>query len=350
MGEATLRMRRILIVRLGALGDIVHALPSQQALHQRYPEAQIDWLCEPPYRPLLEQVPGIRQVWTADTKSWRRNPGTLRHLRSLCSRLRSQQYDLALDFQRLLKSALLARLSGARLSVGFQSRFCRERGAALFYQRRLPAPSGQVHVTEMNFALVQALGCSGPPSRIVPLQVPAEDASYVQEQLSRLELSCPVLLNPGAGWPSKLWAPERYARLARRIEKELKLPVLFTYGPGEEPLLQEVERHWPGHLKTFPTTLLQLAALCRKSQLMVASDTGPLHLAVAQGTPTVALMGPTFPWRNGPYCPTDVSVTHEQPCRNPNKRTCSHCRCMDIPVDKVLQAVVRRLNLPGTAN
>ena len=335
---------KILIVRLGALGDIIHALPAQQQIHRRFPDCEIHWLVEPHYRGLLETVPGIHQVWTADTKRWRRQPRTASALVHLVRALRRERFDLALDFQGLIKSAFLARLSGAGRRMGFARERCREPAAAGFYTHKVRT-SGVGHVIDLNLELAGTLGCAGEPTARVPFRIPVQADRYVQQRLQAAGGGRPVLLNPGAGWPTKRWPARKFARLGSEIRRRLNLPVLFTYGPGEEDLVREIQDcSRPGTVASFPTSILQLAALCRRACLMVAGDTGPLHLAVALGTPAVAVMGPSIARRNGPFHPEDRIVKRYLYCSDCNKRSCGEFICMNIPVEQVFRAVCRRLS------
>ena len=196
----------------------------------------------------------------------------------------------------------------------------------------------------MNLELAGSLGCNGTSTARIPFRIPAGAERYVDHRLREVEGRRPALLNPGAGWPTKLWPARRFARLGSEIRRRLKLPVVFTYGPGEEGLVREIrDCSRPGSVVSFPTTILELAALCRRSRLMVAGDTGPLHLAVALGTPAVAVMGPTIARRNGPFHPEDRIVKRDLHCSDCNKRSCAEFICMDISVEQVFDAVRRRL-------
>ena len=156
----------------------------------------------------------------------------------------------------------------------------------------------------------------------------------------------PILINPGAGWVTKRWPMKSYAQLFIKIREELDLPVIFTYGPGEELLIEQIRSEADSYpLATFPTNILQLSALCRCSRLLVGGDTGPLHLAVSLETPTVAILGPTAAWRNGPFNPQDEIIKRDLPCSESYKRTCDQFICMDISVQQVFDAIVRRLDL-----
>lgn len=341
-----LRRQRILLVRLSALGDIVHAIPAQQWLAERFPGAEIHWLTQPPYHDLLERVPGISRIWLADTAKWRTRPWTfVPAAADLARSLRSQRFDLALDFQGLLKSAFLARLAGPRMLVGFDRPALREPAAHWFYSRSVaPEPGERLHAIERNLWLAGHRTPQNGASPRVPLEIPERARTYVREQLRRRGVEIPpVLVNPGAGWETKLWPARNYGTLAAEIQQRLKIPVVLTWGPAEELLAQEAKTAAPIPLVTFPTSLVELAALLEESRLMVAGDTGPLHLAVALGLPTVAILGPTTPWRNGPYSQQDRVVKRFLPCSDCYKRTCDAFICMDIPVQDVFEAVVQRL-------
>ena len=338
--------QKLLIVKLGSLGDIIHTLPAQQRLSQHFPQAQIHWLTEPPYDTLLDQIPGISRVWLANTKKWRRNLSSLPDSIQLIRALRQQRFDAALDFQGLVKSALLAKLSGAKRVIGFVAHQSREPASGYFYSETVVGDDGsRPHVVEINLHLARSLGCSkNGASPLIPLEIPSEAFDYVDDQLGKNNIDKPILVNPGAGWVTKLWPLRNYAQLLLRIHQELGHRIVLTYGPGEEDLVHEIQAVAAPHpIAAFPTTFLQLAALCRRSRLLIAGDTGPLHLAVALGTPTVAIMGPTSPWRNGPFNEKDPIVKRYLFCSNSYKRTCNQFICMNIPVQEVFEAVTRRL-------
>ncbi len=342
---ATTPINKILIVRLGALGDILHAVPAQQALVRQLPRAEIHWLCEPPYAPLLKAVPGVHRVWTADTKQWRSRPWRASQGVTLLRALRRVGFDVVFDFQGLVKSALLAGFSGAPRRVGFNPERFKEKGIQFFYTEAAPGEANlDRHVIDANLDLVGRLVPAGSADPKIPLRIPAQDERRVQEELGRIGVSRPVLINPGAGWATKIWPAENYARLGVEIERQTGHPVVYTYGPDEEGLIERIRAsNPPGLARAFPTSILQLAALCRHSKLMVAGDSGPLHLAVAMGTATVAILGPTSASRNGPKNPEDLVVKRHLPCSNSYRRTCNQFVCMDIPVETVLETVLERM-------
>ncbi len=334
--------RKALIVRLGSLGDIIHTIPAQQQLARQHPGVEIHWLAEPPYQDFLRQVEGVGRVWAADTQQWRRRVSSLGGLGRLLRDLRRQDFDLAVDFQGLLKSALLARLAGAAQVLGFAEEQVRERASRWLYTQQVPVPNGR-HVIQTCLDLVSFPDQGREVSPRIGLRIPKQAAGYVDRKLAELKMDRPVLINPGAGWETKLYPVSDYARLADRIQERLGLPVVFTYGPGEETLIEQAQGVAEQPVHTFPTSILELAALCRRARMLIGTDTGPLHLAVALGTPTVALLGPTPPWRNGPLSSLDRVVRRDLPCSNCHKRTCSEFICMDISVETLLEAVTRRL-------
>jgi len=337
---------RILIVRLGSLGDIIHTVPAQQYLAKRHPEAEIHWLVEPPYDQLLSHVPNIKRIWKADTKRWRKDLTSLSEPRALIRELKAQSFDLAIDFQGLVKSALLTRLTGAKRVIGYQRKRLREPLAAWFYNEPTQIEDGQRHHIEYLLDLADPPRFRAQASAEMPLALPAAANRYVDKHLERLQAKNPILLNPGAGWETKRWPAERFALLGQMVQEKLGIPVIITYGPAEQDLVDLIQkRTQPDPLKAFPTDLLQLAALCCRSRLMVAGDTGPLHLSVALGLPTVAVLGPAHAWRTGPFNRSDVIVQHERPCPHPYKRTCSEHFCMDISVEQVFSGITTRLGI-----
>jgi len=335
-------IQKILIVRLGSLGDIVHTLPAQQSLHHCLPDAEIHWLTESAYAQLVEAVPGVTRVWVAGLRKWSWQSST-RPFLHLMRALRREHFDLAFDFQGLVKSAVVARVSGARMVAGFGVELTRERLASAFYSHQAATKPGEkLHVVDLNLRLAHQPGCVNGAGPIIPLRIPDACSRLVRQELAKHGIKQPILLNPGAGWVTKLWPATQYAALAHRIQQELGIPVVLTYGPGEERVVEAFQQAG-ANVFSFPTSIMELAALCRESRLMVAGDTGPLHLAVALGIPTVAVMGPSAVWRNGPYTTADIVVKRQLPCSDCYKRTCDKFICMDIPVEQVFQAVKERL-------
>ena len=342
--------RRILIIKLGSIGDVVHTLPALADLKRSFPDAEIDWLVESKARVILTGNPWLHHVVEIDTHKWRRSWSfaTLREMRWIANELRGRHYDVALDFQGLWKSAFLGKVSGARKLIGFDRTTLKEPGCRLFYDEQVkPAPTVR-HVIDIYKELLRSLGIAPGPHRF-HLSVPDEDQQYISQQLSSRQIDDFIILNPGGGWDTKNWAPENYALLHDKLREKTGLPSVLTWGPGEEPLVDEVLHACAGPQPvTFPTSLYQLIALLRRAKLFVGGDTGPLHLAAACGTPIVGIFGPTDPVRNGPFSREDIVVSHQVPCGPCYKRTCPiyNKECLRlVQVDEVFQAVLRRLEV-----
>ncbi|MDE3156544.1 MAG: glycosyltransferase family 9 protein [Acidobacteriota bacterium] len=346
-------MNRLLIVRLGSLGDIIHALPVAAAIRRAFPRSRIDWLVSARQRQILDLVPvidrrvvlgGTGAAAAVDHPEDAAFPGAGGALEAI-RYLRGVHYDVALDLQGLLKSAVLARASGAARVIGFSTRYLRERLARPFYTE-VHEPSGARHVIEKNLSLLEPLGI-----RQFAVEFPLEAVSSdVVRQVRERTGSGPdgrfALLNPGAAWPNKRWPPERLGALAAGIGDRYGLPCAVLWGPGEEALAERVVETSAGAAVLAPQTrIADLVALTRAASLIVSGDTGPLHIATAVGTPIVGIYGPTAAERNGPWAAADVTVSRWAICDCHDKRRCRRAvPCLlDVPVDEVLAAVGRRL-------
>jgi lipopolysaccharide heptosyltransferase I len=288
---------RILIARLSAIGDVLHSLPVACALRKTFPTAKIGWVVEGRAGDLLMGHPAIDQLVRVPRK-WLKSPRAIWELRrTLCQ----QRYDLSIDVQGLTKSAIAARLSGAPRRIGFQG--CDGRECSTWLNNELVLPK-QEHVIDRNLELLKPLGIERPQ---VEFRLPelASTATTVSEWLSELQLSASkfAVLNPGAGWPSKLWPVERFAAVARHLVDVYGLPSLVVWaGAAERAMAETIVAESAGQAKLAPaSSLVELAGILRRARLMIAADTGPLHLAVAVGTPCVGLFGPMPKERNGPY-------------------------------------------------
>lgn len=327
-------MDRILIVRMSALGDIVHALPVLSALREAQPAAEIDWLVDARYAGILDFVDGIHQRIIG-------RPGLLRAIREL----RRRRYDVAIDLQGLLKSASVAGLSGATRVIGFEKQALRESSAAWFYGETIPVPAN-AHIIEKNRAVLPVLGIGTTAVRF-PFRIPISAvADHVSERAQVAGDGRYVLINPGAAWPNKRWAPDRFGEIGRRIRDRFGLPSFVLWGRGEQPLADQVVSASAGAAVRAPETSLgDLIAVAHRAALMVAGDTGPIHIAAALGTPVVGLYGPTWPERNGPWDPADKVVSRAESCVCHHKRQCQRARmCLDdISVDDVFAAIEARM-------
>ncbi len=343
-------MDRILIVRLGAMGDVLHGLPAAAALRRDLPSARIDWVIESrwaellcaageartaprsPLKPLVDTVYEVdtRALRSASGWEWKQAAKTLR-------RIRAVKYDAAIDLQGAMKSGLIAALSGARETIGFAR--TREAPAALLYDRRITTQAR--HVVEENLELVATVAGSIAPA---PAELPSDRGAdaWCELELRKRGRYDYVLLSPGVGWGAKRWAPERYGEVAKRMAAE-GLASFVNTGPGEEKLAREVEAASAGHAARIHTSLGLLIALIRRAKLVIGGDSGPTHLAAALGIPVVAIFGPTDPARNGPYGTRSVVL------RSAESRTSySHVATPDpglssITADQVVESAVKVL-------
>jgi heptosyltransferase I len=311
---------RVLIVRLGAMGDVLHAMPAVAALRAAHPDAHIGWAIERRWTPLLladehplsgprsPQRPLIDHVHVVNTRAWRRAPfsdETWAEIRNVFREIRAEHYDFAIDFQGAIKSAIVGQFSGASTRIGFAQP--REKPATMFYTM-VVQPRAR-HIIDQNLSLVSPL-CHPERARAEErrecesrdLLFPSDPAAEaeVDGKLTEITTTRFAILNPGAGWPAKEWPVDRYAEVARALRAD-DIVALVNYGPGEESLAQEVEQKSNGAAIPIFCTLAELIALIRRASLFIGGDTGPMHLATALGVPVVALFGPTDPARNGPY-------------------------------------------------
>lgn len=346
---------RVLIVKLGSIGDIVHTLPALAAIRRALPRAEISWVVERRSAEILKDNPFLETLIEVDTKALRRWPmsgETLPATRRQLRRLRASPFDLSIDFQGLLKSALIAKLSGASRRVGFGRTSLREPASRFLLTERVNVPA-RAHIIRKNLALVAgALGIRMPERAEdfkFPIAVSSEHEREADEVVRRVGEKF-IILNPGGGWPTKLWDAERFGALADAISFNLGLSSVVTYGPGELELAGRVvasSRRGAAHLAN--PSLKGFYSLARRASVYVGGDTGPTHLAVAAGTPIVGLFGPTEWWRNGSPRAEDICVERlDIGCREDcHRRSCSNWICMDTEVGTVVEAVVERLRRAG---
>ena len=337
---------RVLIVRLGALGDVVHAIPVAAALRRAFPRARIDWLVSAKHREILDLVPVIDRRLVINDRGGASGGASLA---AAVRELRHARYDVAIDLQGLIKSALLARASGAPRVLGFSSRYARERAARIFYTEAhdpgrggLYDPRETRHVVEINLGLLTLVGITTARPEF-PIDEPPSDAARAMRERTGGRYA---LLIPGAAWPNKRWPPERLAAVAIELRQRHGLTSVVLWGPDEAPLAAAVAAAAGGAaIVSPPTTIADLVALARGAALMVSGDTGPTHVAAAIGTPIVGIYGPTRPARNGPLSALDITVSRDAVCQCHHLRRCRLDRMclLDIEVADVVAAVDRRL-------
>jgi heptosyltransferase-1 len=336
---------RLLVVRLGAMGDILHALPAVTALRQMHPSWVIGWVVEPRWRGLLAApdaagrgpaMPVVDRLHFAPTRDWRKKPfslSTVRGIGALRRELRSVGYDAVIDLQGAIRSAVVGRMAGGRRLIGEAAP--REHAASLLFTERVATHGA--HVIEQDFELAAQIAgdelAPGPP------QLPVDAAAEAWcDDLLRSSGERPVaLINPGAGWGAKRWPVERYADVARGLMAR-GLRVLVNAGPGEEPMADVIVKEASGAAIPLATSLDQLIALTRRVALCVAGDTGPLHLACALGRPVVGIYGPTDPSRNGPYGTRFRVLRSPESRRDHTRRAEPEAGLLTITPEQVLKA------------
>ena len=350
--------RRVLIVRVGAMGDVLHAMPAVAALRQAHPEWVIGWVVEPRWSPLVQAADGVAvrgavmplvdRVYFAATRDWRRRPvsrETVEDIGALRRELRGERFDLCVDMQGSIRSALIGRMAGATRFVG--SAEPREGAARWFYGERVTMRAA--HVVEQGCELLGgAVGEVLRPARVaLPVDARAEEACEVE--LGRLGLSGErfVLLAPTAGWGAKEWPAERFGAVAAELGRR-GFRAVVNAASEDNTTAREVVRASGGVAAVFPSDLSQLIALVRRASLVIAGDTGPLHLAAALERPVVGLFGPTDPARNGPYMAGPdkdrARVLRHGPERRDHRRLAEpEAGLLEITVDEVVRAAVELL-------
>lgn len=345
MRDARQLARRVLIVRLGAMGDVLHALPAVHLLREAMPKCEIGWAIESRWAPLLcaagtplagERSPArplVDTVHVVDTRAWRKSafaPATWRSVTTSISAIRQHRYEVAIDLQGAAKSSLLAAVAGTPAVAGFREP--RESIARLFYSHSVETSTP--HVVDQNFALVRDVAgdAVAPPKTLLPVDPEAE--AWVDAELARKDLERFAILAPTAGWSAKEWPAENFGAVARELAAS-GISSLINFGPGEEAVAEQVRQASGGIAIPFACDLGQLIALTRRAKLFVGGDTGPMHLAAALQVPVVALFGPTDPARNGPYSP------YARVLRSPNSVTSySHVDRRDPGLDSITPAEV----------
>ncbi len=336
---------RFLVVRLGSLGDIVHTFPSVAALRESFPEAEIVWLTHPRWKALVESSELATDIWETETRSYH-------SLREIIGRIRKQNFTSAIDYQGLWKSAALPFFGGVSRRIGFSSQTIREFGVPILYTDRVRCT--QTHIADQNGELSQRAGARNGVAPVA-LSVPSIQEVFVLQLLRGFAIEQYVVLSPAGGWRSKCWPPDRYGVLCQKIRGTLGLRCVLNFGPGEEDLISAVKAaSGEADPIAYNGSLGQLMALLRNAVCIVGGDTGPLHLAVALGTPAVAIFGPTDPARNGPYRMGDRS-TSASPIdivlRSPNAATTykrggqAAPSILEIDVDTVFHAVRRQVEV-----
>ncbi len=338
---------QILIVKLSAIGDVVHCLPALNALRGTYPDAHITWAVGDVAAEILRGNPLVDQLLIFPRSRWSERfskpgewPGLFREMRDFLSALRARTYDIALDFQGLLKSGMVIGLCRGRRKIGFAGQ---REGSSLFLNERLPPFDKDEHAVLRYLRLTRHLGAdSSDPA--FPLWIDPEAQRELQKVLEDLRIaSRPIVaLTPGARWRTKLWTHEGFARVADECRLRWGLTPVLVGSAGDRPLAEAIRSRakFPIADLTGRTSLRSLAALYKRSKLVISTDTGPMHIAAACGVPVVALFGPTAPWRTGPFGKMHQVVRLGLDCSPCFMRNCSNPVCMTgIGPELVMQGV-----------
>jgi heptosyltransferase-1 len=341
---------RLLVVRLGAMGDILHALPAVTALRIAHPEWTIDWVVEPTWRALLAsegssgrdtgnrqgRQPLVDRMHIAPSKQWRKRPfgaQTLSEIAALRRTLQSAQYDAVLDLQGALRSAVIGRMAARRRFIGEENP--REWGARWLFTERVRTRG--LHVIEQDIELASAVAGDA----LIPVQpwLPTDPAAeaWAGQRFPFSDRSPLVLINPGAGWGAKRWPIERYADVARALLNR-GFRVVVNAGPGEVLLADTVVKRTGGGATPLLCSVEQLIAMTRRVHLAIGGDTGPLHLACALGRPVVGIYGPTDPSRNGPYGTRFKVLRSPESRRDHTRHEAPEAGLLTIQPEEVLNA------------
>lgn len=337
----------ILIVKLSAIGDVIHTLPSLREIRKLYPGAHITWVVEEASAGLILNHPHLDKVLISRRKSWIKAFRSgyigrpLREIRSFLKELRERKYDLIIDFHGLLKSALIVFLAGGKRKLGYDSL---QEMSGLFYNEKIPEDMNK-HAVDRYLDFPRYLGAKTVSVEFVlPENQAAEEKVHKLLRENSLESKKFIAVNPVALWETKLWNDEKFARLADMIRETLSLDVVFT-GSEKQPLEKITAMAATKAVNLAgDTTLPELAVLYKKTKLLITTDSGPMHLAAAVGTPVVALFGPTDPQRTGPYGEGHTIVRTELACSPCLLKKCKTKQCMnDITPEQVLTAVMEQL-------
>lgn len=330
--------QRILIIKPSAIGDIVHALPVLPRLRRKWPQAKLSWLVTPACAGMVERHPLIDEVILFQRKRFGRgwyNPAAMFDLAGFILELRRRQFDLVIDLQGLFRSAWVSRASGAPRRVGFSN--AREL-APVFYTDRVDCSWTNDHAVERYLKVASYLGC---PSGQVDFSfaVDDDDRRFVEQAIPRGEKF--AVLMPGTNWSTKRWPVERFAALVAPLRDRFGLETVVAGAPADRAITRQIPAKFD---LTGKTNLRQVVALLERAKLVVANDTGPMHVAAALGIPLVAPYGPTEPGRTGPFGRADSVIRLNLPCSPCYSRTCSHRSCMQwLEIDPILQLAHEQL-------
>jgi heptosyltransferase-1 len=340
--------KRLLIVRLGSMGDIIHTLPAVIALRHAFPKTTFGWVIEERWAELLctlptprsgprsPQRPLVDRIHTVNTAKWRKSmssPQTWTEIAAALSELRAPGYEIAADFQGAARSALIARWSGAPVVYGAAQP--RENVASMFYTRRMITRG--VHVVEQTLSLAEEIAAQ--PLKLPMAEFPHDPAAEeaCDRWLREHNIDDFVIMNPGAGWGAKQWPAERFGSVAKELGRD-GLKTLINAGPGENDLAQATRAVGAESTEIISTSLSQLIAFTRRARLFIGGDTGPMHLAAALRVPVVAIFGPTNPARNGPFGTRSITLRSRESITSHRRRAQPDEGLLEISPEQVIAA------------
>lgn len=333
----------ILIVKLSAIGDVIHTLPSLAALRRLYPDAHITWVVEEAASGLVLHHPMIDRVIIFSRKKWIEDfkngnfQAVRQNARSFLKELRSRRFDLVIDFHGLFKSAMVVLASGGKRKLGYDSW---QELSGLFLNDKIPEDMNK-HAVDRYLDFPRHLGAEpGPAEFILPVNPEAENRSRLLMDSHALSRKKFIAVNPVAYWETKLWDDEKFAVLADLIKDRMKLDVVFTGSKKEDAADIMSRMREKGINLGGETTLMELACIYKDALAVISTDSGPMHLAAAVDTPVIALFGPTDPSRTGPYGAGHVIIRTDLSCSPCLLKKCPTKKCMtDILPEQVLAAV-----------
>jgi lipopolysaccharide heptosyltransferase I len=334
--------QRILIIKPSSIGDVVHALPILNLVRRRWPKSQISWLITPGCAGLLQGHPQIDELILFDRKlfgnTWK-SPSAARELLTFGLALRAREFDLVIDLQGLFRSGLLTIQTGAQYRVGSTS--AREFGW-MFCTHLAPLDTWNQHAVERNLSVAEFLGLGRAPVEFI---FPTDDADRAfAAKLLPDDKPFAVIL-PATHWQTKRWPIEHFAALVRPLAERFGLATILAGGPDADALHPQL----PGVINLAgKTNLRQLTAVLERADLVIANDTGPMHIAAALNRPLVTMFGPTSPIQTGPYQRMDSVVQMDIVCSPCFSRSCSHQSCLkQLGIEPVLQAAAEQLARKG---
>ncbi|MBM4055775.1 MAG: glycosyltransferase family 9 protein [Planctomycetes bacterium] len=339
IGKNIINPKNILVIRLGAMGDIIHVIPAVKNVREALPECNIAWLVEDKIKDLVETVPGVDEVIVFPRKRWQawlKRPGRYFQIISemivFFRQLRAKKYDVVLDFHGNFKSGILGYLSASKIRAGFSRGYCKEFNY-LFTNVRIAPQQKAMHRIEKYLSLVRGLGIKAHYQKPV-FSLSEQDRSYINDFIlqNQLDQKPMAILHPGTSLFGKYkrWSPEKYAQLSDKLIEEFGYAVVFTWSGKEYDIAEDIRSRmrFPATISCKTASVKQLIALLQRASLYIGGDTGPTHLASCLGIPTIAIFGPKDPVIYAPYDDNSLVVRKDIDCSPCEKRRCDHVTCI----------------------